>query len=372
MVAQILRYAYGHGMTVPPASSIQRPTIVTLSRAMGVAPSTISRALRGDTRISAKTRARIARLAQDLGYTPHASARTMSSGRSGLIGVVLGASENPFYTELLHASVEQAALRGLRLLIIHAGAGPIENKTADALLQYQVDGCIITSAELPSNVGEVCAANGVPVVMVNRIARQHTSAVTCDNINGSAQLADVLIQAGRRRIAVIGTSSSSSTGQDREAGFNRYLETVGLRPVLRLDGQSTYEGGFEAGQHIGRLLQRDRPDAVFAVSDIMAFGILDAFRLAGLSVPSDVAVVGFDGLPHGSRPIYNLTTIEQPVVAMTSRALDLLQARMSDNTLPDETSSLKGALVLRGSSGDTSSPQAALRGPHHTAIPDQT
>ena len=336
-------------MAPPLASGPQRPTIVTLSREAGVAPSTVSRALRGDPRISAKTRAHIARLAQQLGYTPHASARTMSSGRSGLIGMVVGSSGNPFYTELLHASVEQVALRGLRLLIIHAGGGPIDNQTADALLQYQVDGCIITSAELPSNVGGICSANGVPVVMVNRVARQHTSAVTCDNLDGSRTLADLLLRAGHRRIAVIGTSSASSTGQEREAGFIRHLESVGLRPVLRLDGHSTYEGGFAAGQHIAGLARPDRPDAVFAVSDIMAFGTLDALRLAGLRVPDDLAVVGFDGLPQSSRPIYDLTTVEQPVMAMTSRALDLLQARMTDDTLPDETISLKGHLVRRGS-----------------------
>lgn len=333
--------------TIPPNG--QRATIVTLSQAAGVAPSTVSRALRGDTRISAETRARIARLAEAAGYTPHASARTLSSGRSGLIGMVVGSSANPFYTELLHAAVAQAAKRALRLLMIHAGPGSIENTTADALLQYQVDGCLITSVELPSNVSKVCSANDVPVVMVNRIAKLHSSAVTCDNLNGSAQLAELLLHRHYRSIAIVGTYSSSSTGQEREAGFKRHLEHSGLRPVLRLDGRSTYEGGFEAGLQIADLPPSVRPDAVFAVSDIMAFGVLDALRLAGLRVPEDLAVVGFDGLPQAGRPIYDLTTIEQPVGSMMGRALDLLQARMINRTLPDETVALKGRLILRGS-----------------------
>ncbi len=315
-----------------------------------MATSTISRALKGDTRISAKTRARIARLAKDLGYTPHASARTLSSGRSGLIGVVVGSSGNPFYTELLHEAVRQAAEREMRLLIIHAGAGPIENRTADALLQYQVDGCLMTSVELPSRVAAVCAANGVPVVMVNRVARVHSSAVTCDNRHGAAELANLLLRGGHRRIALVRTSSSSSTGQERDAGFCQYLEQAGQHLTLRLDGRSTYEGGFEAGQHIAALSARERPDAVFAVSDIMAFGVLDALRLAGLRVHEDLAVVGFDGLPQSARPIYDLTTVEQPLQAMMGRALDLLRARMLDKTIPDETVSLRGRLLLRGSS----------------------
>jgi LacI family transcriptional regulator len=337
-------------MRVPNLSNGRRPTIITLAREAGVAPSTISRALKGDTRISAKTRASIARLAKELGYTPHASARTLSSGRSGLIGVVVGASTNPFYTELLHEAVRQAAEREMRLLIIHAGAGPIENRTADALLQYQVDGCLMTSVELPSLVASVCSANGVPVVMVNRVARVHSSAVSCDNRHGAAELAELLLRGGHRRIALVRTSSSSSTGQERDAGFTEYLEQAGQRPTLRLDGRSTYEGGFEAGRHIAALPGCERPDAVFSVSDIMAFGVLDALRLAGLRVREDLAVVGFDGLPQAARQIYDLTTVEQPLSAMIGRALDLLRARMVDPALPDETVSLRGRLIIRGSS----------------------
>lgn len=316
-----------------------------------MAPSTISRALKGDTRISAETRARIARIAKELGYTPHASARTLSSGRSGLIGVVVGPATNPFYTELLHEAVRQAAEREMRLLIIHAGAGPIENRTADALLQYQVDGCLMTSVELPSHVAVVCSANGVPVVMVNRVARVHSSAVTCDNRHGAAELAELLLRDGRRRIALVRTSSSSSTGQERDAGFTQNLEQAGQRPALRLDGRSTYDGGFEAGRHIAALSASERPDAVFAVSDIMAFGVLDALRLAGLRVREDLAVVGFDGLPQAARQVYDLTTVEQPLSAMIGRALDLLRARMTNRALPDETVSLRGRLIIRGSSG---------------------
>jgi DNA-binding LacI/PurR family transcriptional regulator len=328
----------------------RRTTIVTLANAAGVAPSTVSRALNGDTRISAIMRARIARLAQEMGYTPHASARMMSSGRSGLIGVVVGSSSNPFYTELLHETVRQVAARKMRILIIHAGDGPIENKTADVLLQYQVDGCLITSVELPSNVSDICSANGVPVVMINRVARLNASAVTCDSLYGSAQLAELLVNAGHRRIALVRTSSSSSTGQERDRGFTQHLTDAGYKLQFRLDGHSSYEGGFAAGKHIAGLELSKRPDAVFAVSDIMAFGVLDALRLGGIKVRDNISVVGFDGLPQSAWPIYDLTTVEQPLQAMVGRALDLLQARISDLAIPDETIALRGRLITRGSS----------------------
>ncbi len=338
-------------MKSTPSKIGHRATIVTLSHELGVAPSTISRALKGEGRISTEMRTKIANLARELGYTPHASARTMASGRSGLIGLVLGPSYNPFYTELFHEAVRQVAQRGLRFLVIHAGPGPIEKTTADSLLQYQVDGCLITSVELPSYVSAVCSANGVPVVMVNRVPRLNSSAVACDNLHGSAQLADLLVQGGHRRIALVRTSSSSSTGEERDAGFTKRLEQTGQSPVLRLDGRSTYEGGFDAGSQIAAMPAATRPDAVFAVSDVMAHGLLDALRLAGLRAGRDIAVVGFDGLPQSARPVYDLTTVVQPLAAMIGRALDLLQARMDDRNLPDETAFLRGPLVVRGSSG---------------------
>ena len=336
-------------MDLSPASG-RRVTIVTLSRAADVVPSTVSRALRGDPRIPPETRARIARLAKELGYTPHASARTLSSGRSGLIGLVVGSSENPFYTEVLHEAVRQVADRGLRLLVIHAGPGPIENNTADALLQYQVDGCLMTSVEMPSHVAAVCANNGVPVVMVNRVAKLHSSTIACDNVAGSTDLAELLLRGGHRRTALVRTSSSSSTGAEREFGFTRHLNEHGLQPILRLDGRSTYDGGFEAGAHIAALPGVQRPDAIFAVSDIMAFGVLDALRLAGLRAREDIAVVGFDGLPQAARRIYDLTTVEQPLKTMIGRAINMLQARMADTGLPDEAVFLRGRLIIRGSS----------------------
>ncbi len=331
--------------------SEKRPTIVTVAEAAGVAASTISRALKGDKRISPETRARIARVAQELGYTPYASARALSSGRSGLVGIVIGPATNPFYAELLYEAVRQIGERGLRLLVIHAGPGPMENSMADALLQYQVDGCLISSVDLPSHVGAVCAANGVPVVMVNRVAQADTCAVVCDNAFGSVQLGDLLLRSGRRRTALVRTSAASSTARERDAGFTNFMQSAGHPPALRLDGRSTYEGGFEAGRHIAALPAAERPDSVYAVSDIMAWGVLDALRLAGVAVGRDIAVVGFDGLPQSARPVYDLTTVEQPVVAMIGRGLDLLQARMRDKGLPDETISLRGRLIERGSSG---------------------
>jgi DNA-binding LacI/PurR family transcriptional regulator len=314
-----------------------------------VAASTVSRALKNDPRVASETRERIAQLALEAGYTPNALARTLSGGQSGLVGLVLGPVQNPFYAELLAEAVAQTAAREQRLLIVHAGPGPIEDRTSEALLQYQVDGCLIASAELSSRAAAVCAARGVPIVMVNRVARLHASAVTCDNFSGGQEVADFLMAGGHRRFGIVLGTEGASTSDDRDAGYSAGLAAQGAEVSLRIPGGSTYDGGYAAGRRIGVLGRQERPDAVFAVNDIMAMGLMDGLRQAGLDVPGDVSVVGFDNVGPSARTIYNLTTVAQPLSIMLCRGLELLAGRIADPNLPDETIVLRGQLVVRGS-----------------------
>jgi DNA-binding LacI/PurR family transcriptional regulator len=326
-----------------------RATVASLARRAGVAASTVSRALRDDPRISPEVRARIAALAAEVGYTPNVLARTLVSGRSGLIGLVLGSIENPFYSEMMQQIVSQAATRGLRLLLLHVGPGPIEDATAAALLQYRVDGCLITSAELSSRAASVCAANGVPVVMINRVAREHGSAVSCDNIAAGEALATLLLRAGHRRLAVVTGNAGTSTSIERAEGFRRRVAEEGLPEPLCVPGGAGHSAGYAAGEAIAALPAAQRPDAVFGVSDILAMGVMDALRDAGLSVPGDVSVVGADGIAPAGRPPYRLTSLAQPLDAMVARGLDLLLARIGGARLPEEVVLLRGTLLRRAS-----------------------
>jgi DNA-binding LacI/PurR family transcriptional regulator len=326
-----------------------RPTVGSLARRAGVSASTVSRALRNDPRISPEMRARIAALAAEAGYTPNVLARTLVGGRSGLIGLVLGPVENPFYAELMQQAVSQAAARGWRLLLLHAGPGPIEDATAEALLQYRVDGCLITSAELSSRAAAICAANGVPVVMVNRVAREHGCAVSCDNRAAGAELARLLVAAGHRRLAVITGNTATSTSIERAESFSAQAVAAGLPAPAVIVGGASHAAGYAAGQAIAALPAAERPDAVFGVSDILAMGAMDALREAGLSVPGDVSVVGTDGIGPASRPPYRMTTIAQPLAAMVGRGMDLLLARIGGAVLPQEVVLLRGTLIPRHS-----------------------
>lgn len=331
----------------PPATG--RATVLTLSRAAGVSPSTVSRALKADPRISVRTRQRIAALAAEVGYMPDPVARTLSGGRSGLIGLVLGDIANPFYPELLKQTADIGARLGLRLLLVHVGSGPIEDATAAALIQYHVDGALISSAELSSRAAAVCAARGVPVVMVNRVPNLRASAVSCDNLSGGKELAEFLLREGHSRFAVIRGTPGTSTSGDRERGFTEATAAAGAAIVAAYEGRSTYEGGFKAGEEIAALPKRRCPSAVFAINDIMATGAMDAFRLAGVSVPADISIVGFDDIEAASRPAYRLTTVSQPLDAMVERGLRMLLDRIAQPEVPDEVLMLRGTLRVRQS-----------------------
>jgi DNA-binding LacI/PurR family transcriptional regulator len=327
----------------------ERVTVVTLARRAGVAVSTVSRALKDDPRISVETRRRITELATQAGYMPSAMARTLSGGRSGLVGLVLGSNDNPFYAELMHEVVAQTAERGLRLLLLHAGGGPIEDRTAEALLHYKVDGCLITSAELSSRVAEICKDHKVPVIMVNRVPHLHSSAVACDNFGGGQVMAELLLTAGHRRFAIVRGNATTSTSLERERGFTDAVKAVGGEIILKVNGLSSYTGGYAAGQRFAALKGKQRPDAVFAVADIMAMGVIDGLSSAAISVPAQISVTGFDGIAAGGWTPYALTTIKQPIAAMVGRGLDLLVGRLDNDAVPDEVISLRGELVVRDS-----------------------
>ena len=261
----------------------ERDTVITLARSLGVAASTVSRALRGDPRISIETRRRVEALAQERGYATNVLARTLATGRSGLIALGIGPIGNPFYAELMQHAVSAAAARGLRILLLHSGAGPIEDQTAQTLLQYRVDGCLISSAELSSHAARICASHNVPVVMVNRVPRLHASAVACDNFHRRAGARGAAV---RRRPPQLRHRARQSRELDQHRARTRLRRVSGHdRDVARSGCASMVNRPTMAGSAPAACSPRcpvdRRPDAIFAVADIMAMGILDALRIGG-------------------------------------------------------------------------------------------
>jgi len=341
----------------PQDSSVQVPfpaeTRVTakhLAKRLGVATSTVTRAFDKQSRISAELRQRILGLAHEVGYTPNAIARSLNRRSTGIVALVIGAMGNPFYPAVLEAISLRLQRTGRQLLLFAVPPGGDADELIPQLLQYQVDGVLVTAAKLSSHMSALCGRQGVPVVFMNRrVEDPSVWSVCCDNQRMGTVVAEYLVGSRRRACAFVSGDPNVSTTTDRLRGFEQGLAPHGQRVVALAQGGYTYEGGRDAAS---RLFGPDQPviDAVFCANDVMALGVLSHLRLhTTLRVPQDVAVVGFDDIPDAARQENGLTTVHQPVAEMIDCAIRLLDEGRPSGGIADALREVPGRLVLRSS-----------------------
>jgi len=324
-----------------------RATVKSLSQAAGVSASTVSRALRGDTRISTRTRKRILKLAQSAHYVPNQMARGLSTRRSGMVALLLGEVTNPFYPEFLQCLTAKTAQRGLQLLLLPLGSIRLEVEMIRTMVEYGVDGCLVAAAALTDEAFDAIAALRVPAVMINRSGGGRTSAVLCNNQAGGAAIGRFLVEHGHRRIAY---AAGRQTISEREQGLRAALSEAGLQLAVREVGAYSHEAGVDMAQ---KILARDpKVQAIVGANDIIALGVIDGARELGIEVPEQLSVIGFDDIGASSWLSYSLTTVRQPASSMIDRALDLLQARIADPGLAPEEVLMPGELTVRTSVRD--------------------
>ena len=297
---------------------------VEVAKLAGVSQATVSRVFSAATSVSPETRARVLAAARRLGYRPNAIARSLNQRSTRMIGIVLIRFMNPFYARLLQEFTAKLQGLGYWTLLLNVQNGAELEEVLPMALQYQVDGIIITSALLSSNLADECARLGTPVVLFNRYSLDtRVHAVCCDNVAGGRMVADALLDAGHARIAYIAGEPGSSTNRDREMGFCERLAERGAGLYARAGGDYTYESGYQAAVELLRM--DPRPDAIFCANDLMAMAAIDAARgEMNLRIPDDLSIIGFDDIPMAAWPQYNLTTVHQPIDRMVDVTLDVL------------------------------------------------
>ncbi|RME80782.1 MAG: LacI family DNA-binding transcriptional regulator [Caldilineae bacterium] len=328
---------------------MKRVTSIDVARLAGVSQSTVSRAFTPGASISETARRKVLQAAAQLGYKPSAIARSLSTQHTNIIGIVMGRITSPFHPYVLEKFIQALQAAGRQSLLFSTPPDQEVDDLLELVLQYRVDGLVITSATISSEMADECIRHGAPVVLFNRyVLGSSVNAVCTDNVEAGRLVANLLLDAGHKRIAFIEGKANASTNLDRRKGFLDRLRERGHLSCIIEPGDYTYEAGFEAAR---RLLERkDRPDAIFCASDIEAFGAMDAARYAcGLSVPEDVSIIGFDDLPAAAWPSYNLTTIRTPVNRMIRATLDLLFRRLEEPDAPPEMILIPGALIKRES-----------------------
>jgi DNA-binding LacI/PurR family transcriptional regulator len=326
----------------------QPVTARELARALGISQSSISRAFSRNASISPEMRSRVMAAAAERGYQPNVIARSLSTRRSGIVGIVMATMTNPFYPEVLEQLATALQQVGLQTLLFHVPPGQEVDSELPLLLQYQVDAVVIASATISSAMAREWTATGRPAVLFNRtVPDAGATTVSCDNVAGARALADHLLARGCRRPAYVSGRPDTSTNVERERGFRERLRERGVDMLVESGGQ---EFSYVAGHAAALRLAPRRPDAVFFANDVMALGGMDALRHAcGLRVPDDVAVVGFDDIPMAGWPSYQLTTVQQPLARMVAATVRYLTETIECDNFEPRSHIIAGTLIERAS-----------------------
>jgi DNA-binding LacI/PurR family transcriptional regulator len=328
-------------------------TSLDVARLAGVSQSAVSRCFTAGASVSEAMRDKVQEAARKLGYQPNAHARSLITGRSRIIGLVLSALENLYYPAVLERLAKRLQQDGYHLLIF-IGDNANSDDLVEEILQYNVDGIVLGATTLSSALAQRCADASIPVVLFNRIMASGSagavSSVRSDNVGGGRDIARFLVAGGHQRIAYIAGREDSSTNLERERGFRDGLAELGQRIYARAIGNYDVAQARQAARDLFGDAT-DRPDAVFVAGDQMAIAVLDTLRHElGLAVPQDVSVVGFDNVPQAGWASYELTTFEQPVEPMVEATVALLQGYLREaQTPPSRNLVVPGQLIIRQS-----------------------
>ena len=328
----------------------EKVTSLKVAALAGVSQSAVSRVFTPGSSVSPKTAEKVRAAAALLGYRPNVLARSLKSGKSRIIGLVVAYLENYFYPEMVERLSTELQKVGYHVLIFLAPQTSVNvDQVIREIMDYQVDGIVMASVSMSSDLAARCAVTGIPVVLFNRAHEdKNLSSVTSDNYAGGKALADYLCALGHQRIAYVAGFAAASTQIDREAGFRAGLAAAGQQLFARAEGNFDYRTAQAAAREL--FATSKRPDAVFVANDHMAFAVMDVLRFElGLRVPLDVSVVGFDDVPPAAWPAYCLTTVRQNVEQMVTETVQMLVTQITEGTGISNRVVLDAALIIRSS-----------------------
>ncbi len=303
--------------------------IDAVAKAAGVHRSTVSRAFSRPDAVNPQTREHILRVAEELGYTMSPLARALRSKTSAFVPLIVPNLVNPFYAELATTMVQAAGDRGYQLVLCITNGD--NERTAGYLTAmqslYAPFGIIAPSTRVDIDTLTQFGF-GNRVVVIDRVDQHATvPSVTVDNRRGIELAFDHLRSLGHRRIGYVSGIAGTHTAHER---LDAYNDLAGADPIV-LDSGTDTEAGERAAAHF--FAMTDRPTAIVAANDMTAFGLISALAAQGLSIPTDVSVVGFDGLALAARFNPVLTTVHQPIDDMGSIAIDLAEKKAADGSV---------------------------------------
>jgi LacI family transcriptional regulator len=328
-------------------------TIKQVAAHAGVSSATVSHVINGTRYVSEPVQEQVRKSMNDLGYRPNALARSLRSGYTHTVGLILPDSANPYFAEVGH-SIENAAFEAGYSVILCNTENDFEKESfyMDVLTKKQVDGVIFVTTGEGSDSLKNLAEIGTPTVVMDRdFPGLELDVVLADSFQGGYLATQHLISLGHKRIGCIAGPSSINPSFRRVIGYKQALQAANLdvEPELIMNGDFHPKSGWDVARAM--LSQPDAPTAIFACNDLMAIGALRAAVELGLQVPDDLALVGYDDIELASYTNPSLTTIKQPKVEMGLAALNFLLGRIKNKQSAPQRALLPVSLVIRGSCG---------------------
>jgi DNA-binding LacI/PurR family transcriptional regulator len=327
-----------------------QPTMQQVAERAGVSPALVSLVMRNAPNVSDYRRKLVLDAADELGYRPNVLARNLASRRTDTFGVVLNDLHNPFFAEIVDGLQDAADAAGYRLLIgngKHSKAG--ESETVETFLQFRVDGIVLAGPTMPISAIEA-ASRATTVAVVGRTTRSRKiDSVNTDDELGARMAVDHLVELGHRRIAHI-DGGTGAGAEARRRGYKSAMAEHGLTEHVAITrGDFSEAGGYDAANELVRATER--PTAIFAANDLTAAGALDGVEDAGLSVPGDISIIGYDNTALAAMHHMSLTTINQPRQELGRLAFDFLLERLSSDRSESIHHVIAPTLVTRRTSG---------------------
>jgi DNA-binding LacI/PurR family transcriptional regulator len=333
-------------------------SIADIARIAGVSHTTVSRALRGSSLISADTRERIQHLAEEMGYMPNAIAQSLQTRRTSTIGLVVTSIADPFLSDVVRGVEEVARGAGFSVILSATHNDPDQEMAIiETFHRRRVDGMLIASSRITTEYGDRLARIQVPTVLINSQAESDNKLlhwVVVDDRAGAQCAVAYLIQLGHRVIGYLGVSSRPRSNRQRLLGYQQALAAAGIAGrdewiVVTPASEASPEEDVEAGRVSLPYLLDAGVTAIFCANDMIAVGVLTICHERGIAIPQRLSIVGFDDIRMASYVIPALTTICQPKVEMgrlaTQVLLDLLHNRPGQNHL------IQPELICRASTG---------------------
>ncbi|MCU1407473.1 MAG: LacI family transcriptional regulator [Glaciihabitans sp.] len=321
----------------------------------GVSMSTVSNVLNRPGRVSVDAAERVQRAITQLGFVRNDAARQLRLGHSNLLGLAVINISNPFFTDVATGVEEAARAAGYSVLLGNSASRPDgESGFLDLFENQRVDGVLIVPSGDVLNKLDGLRRRGTPAVLIDRLDDRHTfSSVSTDDVVGGGLAARHLLDIGRRHLWFIGGSFDTKQMSDRYDGFMAAVGTAAITG-LHFSDRVDAEDGVVYGRRIAELPAAERPDAVFAANDMLALGVIQGLTAAGLNVPNDVAVIGYDDIIFSAAAAIPLTSVRQPSHQMGVTAAELLIGEIADpENFTTRTVVYEPELIVRSSTAGT-------------------